>query len=167
MLFIRFKQTNLGVSMSKKLLIAASLLLPLAAFAQKPITTCAKDDAEIAKLFDRWNASLATLDPQKVASNYADSAILLPTVDSDVHDLPAERITYFTMFLKKKPVGTITERHIRRFCNVAIDSGTYLFKLTGEDGKVSDVAARYTFVYQNTSKGWKIIEHHSSVFPQK
>lgn len=33
-----------------------------------------------------------------------------------------------------------------------------MFKLTGDDGKVSDVPARYTFVYQNTFLLCKVVE---------
>ena len=39
--------------------------------------TCTKTSAqEIAALFDRWNASLATLDPDKVVALYAPEAVL-------------------------------------------------------------------------------------------
>lgn len=36
------------------------------------------NETEIARLFDRWNQSLQTGDPDKVVENYADDAILLP-----------------------------------------------------------------------------------------
>jgi hypothetical protein len=36
-------------------------------------------ESEIAALFDRWNQSLQTGDPHKVAANYAERSILLPT----------------------------------------------------------------------------------------
>lgn len=35
------------------------------------------DERQIAALFDRWNASLATLDPDKVVANYAPDGVLL------------------------------------------------------------------------------------------
>lgn len=42
---------------------------------------CVKvSESDVAALFDRWNASLATLDPDKVAENYGSNAVLLPTL---------------------------------------------------------------------------------------
>ena len=37
---------------------------------------------QVEGLFDRWNSSLATLDPEKVVENYAPDAVLLPTVSN-------------------------------------------------------------------------------------
>jgi hypothetical protein len=39
----------------------------------------ATTEAEIESLFDRWNQSLQTGDSHKVAANYAERSILLPT----------------------------------------------------------------------------------------
>jgi hypothetical protein len=37
---------------------------------------------QIAALFDRWNASLQTKNPDEVVKNYAADAVLLPTVSN-------------------------------------------------------------------------------------
>ncbi len=37
---------------------------------------------EIASLFDRWNNSLKTGDPDKVIANYAKNSMLLPTLSN-------------------------------------------------------------------------------------
>ncbi|MFO1434862.1 MAG: hypothetical protein U1F34_00255 [Gammaproteobacteria bacterium] len=42
--------------------------------------------SQIAGLFDRWNSSLATLDPAAVAANYAEDGVLLPTVSNDMRN---------------------------------------------------------------------------------
>jgi len=120
---------------------------------------------EIAKLFDRWNASLKTGKPEAVAANYAPSAVLLPTVSNKVRATPAAIRDYFVHFLELKPQGKIVERHIRVLGYVAIDSGLYDFTIT-RDGKQEVVGARYTFVYQRFGHEWKIIEHHSSKLPE-
>ena len=120
-------------------------------------------EAEVAALFDRWNASLATGNPDDVAANYAADAILLPTVSNKVRHNPAEIRDYFVHFLEKKPKGKIVERNIRFPApNVAIDSGLYVFDTTG-----GQVPARYTFVYRKVGGTWLIAEHHSSAMPEK
>ncbi|MGL4304892.1 MAG: SgcJ/EcaC family oxidoreductase, partial [Mycobacteriaceae bacterium] len=65
---------------------------------------------EVAALFDRWNASLATLDAEKVANEYASDAVLLPTVSNEPRTTRAAIVDYFAKdFLPKKPQGVITE----------------------------------------------------------
>jgi uncharacterized protein (TIGR02246 family) len=123
-------------------------------------------EQEIAQLFDRWNASLQTGDPDEVLKNYAPDAILLPTVSNKVRHNLAEVKDYFQNFLKLKPRGAINERHIRMFDEVAIDSGVYTFSLF-KDGKPTEVRARYTFVYHKVGDQWLISEHHSSMMPEK
>lgn len=120
---------------------------------------------EIAALFDRWNASLATGKPEAVAANYAPTGVLIPTVSNKVRTTPEAIKDYFVHFLELKPVGKIVERHIRVLGYIAIDSGLYDFTVT-RDGKQDVVGARYTFVYQKFGRDWKIIEHHSSKLPE-
>ena len=125
--------------------------------------TCARiSEAEVKGLFDRWNASLATLDANKVTANYTADAVLLPTVSNIPRTNHAEISTYFEKdFLPKHPQGTIDRRWIKIGCNVAQDVGLYTFKLT-----TGTVQARYTFVYQYTGGSWLISHHHSSGMPQ-
>ncbi len=119
----------------------------------------------IESLFDRWNETLQSGDAARVAALYADDAILLPTVSNQVRHNHAEIADYFVTFLKKKPFGRIDESNVRAFGDIAINSGGYTFALT-QDGVVSDVRCRFTFVYRREGEGWKIIEHHSSQMPE-
>ena len=121
---------------------------------------------QIAKLFDRWNASLQTGDPAQVAANYAPDAVLVPTVSNKVRDTPALIEDYFHHFLELKPKGYINERHIRIYGPLAVDSGLYTFDITDKKGQPQKVGARYTFVYRRMGATWKIIEHHSSKLPE-
>jgi uncharacterized protein (TIGR02246 family) len=134
---------------------------PLQAQTQCPEVT----RPQIAQLFDRWNGSLQTGDPNKVTLNYARNAILLPTVSNQVRRNHKEIQDYFVTFLQKQPVGTINYRSIRLYCGVAIDSGTYTFRLT-TNGQTQEVPARYTFVYNKVGNQWLIAEHHSSAMPE-
>ncbi|MGK9230127.1 SgcJ/EcaC family oxidoreductase [Inquilinus limosus] len=124
----------------------------------EPIT-----EAGVAKLFDRWNTSLATLKAEAVAANYAEDAILLPTLSNTPRLTQEERIDYFKHFLEKRPRGQIDSRVIRIGCNKATDSGTYTFTL--DDG--SKVPARYTYAYAFIDGAWLITSHHSSAMPEK
>ncbi|HYW21492.1 MAG TPA: SgcJ/EcaC family oxidoreductase [Nodularia sp. (in: cyanobacteria)] len=120
---------------------------------------------EIAELFNRWNKSLQTGDPNLVTQNYARNAILLPTVSNQVRRNHEEIQDYFEKFLTQKPIGKINYRNIRLYCGVAIDSGTYTFTLRN-NGQSQELPARYTFVYNRVGNRWLIAEHHSSAMPE-
>jgi len=121
---------------------------------------------QIAALFDRWNATLATGDAHRVTDLYAPNAVLLPTVSARIRTNPAAIADYFEHFLESKPVARIQQR----FINVlgptsAVDTGLYQFTLTNKDGRKTIVNARYTFVYELIAGRWLITNHHSSTLP--
>lgn len=116
-------------------------------------------------LFDRWNNALGTLDPYRVAACYSDEAVLLPTVSNVPRTNRDEIADYFKHFLKKKPVGKVLQRNVKIGCNKVTDAGVYVFRV--HDGNtVTEVPARYTFVYENRGGEWLIAHHHSSVMPE-
>lgn len=119
-------------------------------------------EKQVEGLFDRWNTSLATLDPDKVVENYAPDAVLLPTVSNKPRLTQEERRAYFVDFLKKKPQGKIDTRTIKIGCDKVIDTGTYTFTLA--DG--TKVPARFTFSYKFEHGKWLITSHHSSAMPE-
>ena len=119
--------------------------------------------AEIAALFDRWNASLRTGDPRRVVANYAPNSILLPTVSNRARFTIAEKEDYFTHFLMKRPEGSIDDRLIEVDCNSATDAGLYTFRFA--DG--TKVKARYSFSYKKIGNEWLITSHHSSAMPEQ
>lgn len=125
-------------------------------------------EAEIAALFDRWNASLQTGDPHQVVVNYAEKSILLPTVSNTPRLTRAEKENYFENFLQKRPSGKIDLRFVDIACNMAVDAGLYTFTF-GASGQV--VQARYSFTYRwfpEAPNGgqWLITSHHSSAMPE-
>lgn len=144
---------------------AAAIGLSAPAFAQAQTTgaSCAPaTEPQITALFDRWNDSLRTLDPDKVTANYAADGVLLPTMSNQPRTNPSEIREYFVKFLKAEPQGKIDRRIIKLGCNVAQDVGTYTFKF--KDG--ATVQARYTYVYEYQRGQWLIAHHHSSVMPE-
>lgn len=144
---------------------AAALAVSTSAAAQAPALSASctpATEAQIAALFDRWNASLRTLDADKVVANYASDGVLLATVSNTPRTTPAAIHDYFVKFLKGSPQGSIDHRIIRIGCNVAQDVGTYTFRF--DDGK--KVHARYTYVYEWQNGQWLITHHHSSAMPE-
>ncbi|MCX4882437.1 MULTISPECIES: SgcJ/EcaC family oxidoreductase [unclassified Streptomyces] len=124
---------------------------------------------QIAGLFDTWNKALQTGDSDKVADLYARDATLLPTVSNEVRTDRAGIVDYFDHFLANKPVGTKIETIVNVLdSNSAIDTGVYEFTLTDHDtGRKRVVEARYTYTYEKIDGKWKIVNHHSSVMPEK
>lgn len=120
-------------------------------------------EQEIAGLFDRWNASLQTGDPDRVVANYATHSVLLPTLSNKPRLTPEEKKDYFEHFLAGKPVGAIDSRSIEIDCNSAFDAGLYTFKFANG----TQVKARYTYTYKWDGKQWLITSHHSSAMPEK
>lgn len=140
-----------------------------ASHAQAALTVQDPALQEVAGLFEQWNAALLTLDPEAVADMYHNESVLLPTVSNEVRTDRASKVDYFEKFLKLQPVGSLDESYVRWASDendTAINSGIYTFNVT-QDGKPSQVQARYTFVYRLGEDGvWKISEHHSSAMPE-
>lgn len=120
----------------------------------------------VAALFDEWNFALSSLDAAKVTQRYWPNAVLLPTVSNTPRTDAAMIGDYFEHFLAKRPRGRIDTRTVQTGCNVAMDMGTYTFSLMDDKGVTSEVAARYTFIYQFRDGAWKILHHHSSAMPE-
>jgi uncharacterized protein (TIGR02246 family) len=124
-------------------------------------------ETEIAALFDRWNAALATLNAENVTSLYAHDAVLLATLSNEVRPTHEKIEDYFVHFLEKKPQGQIDSRIISIGCNTASDTGLYTFTLHEKNGKIKKVPARFSFVYEYDDDQWLIEHHHSSLMPEK
>jgi uncharacterized protein (TIGR02246 family) len=124
-------------------------------------------DQRVYGLFERWNKSLATKNPDTVVANYAKDATLLPTV-KDGPLIGSEQIkAYFVAFLKQSPRGTIDQHVIHTGCNIAYDIGLYTFEVDGDTpGTRREIKARYTFVYVPDQGKWLIAHHHSSKVPE-
>lgn len=155
------KSNSMETDMKRHLLAAsviAMMATPVMAQECAPLT-----QPEVEQLFDRWNASLATLNADDVVENYSADSVLLPTLSNTPRLTQDERKAYFVDFLKKEPKGVIDNRTIKLTCNSAIDTGSYTFTL--KDG--SKVPARYTFTYEFKEGKWLISSHHSSAMPEK
>lgn len=147
---------------------ACSQLQPEAAHASVPHEASAPlaSEAEIAALFDRWNATLQNGGPHDMALLYAEDGVLLPTVSNVPRTNRVEIAEYFEHFLALEPRGTINERYIQVLDeNTAMDAGVYTFDIL-RNGVPTYVVARYTFVYERIDGRWRIVSHHSSAMPE-
>ena len=154
-------------------IVIAILCLGLVACASQPAADIAPragnvackptSEAEIAGLFERWNASLATGSPAKVVENYAARSLLLPTMSNTPRLTVAEKEDYFVHFLQDQPSGRVEMRQVQLGCNTASDAGLYTFAFA-RTGKV--VRARYSYVYAWDGRQWLITSHHSSAMPE-
>ncbi len=116
--------------------------------------------------FDRFNAAWQTLDPDTVTALFGANASLLPTVSGRMRTDEAGIRDYFVSFLQGRPFGTITESETTLGCNIATRAGNWTVKLTNaQTGAVSDVSARFTFIYTYEGGDWKIHHLHSSARP--
>ena len=114
-------------------------------------------------LFDRWNASLATGEPAEVAKLYADDAVL-QSDPSDRLRVGREEIgAYFSQFLQAHPRGAVTERTIRVDCGMAVDTGAFVYRVTGRrKGTRMLIGGRYTLQYAFRDGDWLIVRHQIS-----
>ena len=157
--------TSVSALVTALLLAACASAPPSTGQTSQPTEACvATSEQQIAALFDRWNNSLQTGDPQKVAANYAPQSILLATVSNKPRISPAEREDYFRYFLADRPNGRIDMRVIQLSCNTAVDAGLYTFTFAKTGAQVK---ARYTYTYKWDGKQWLITSHHSSAMPEQ
>ena len=156
------------------LLVAVSAIA-MPAFAQSGGTqasitvapACAPVTAEqVNAQFARFNDAWQTRDPDTVTALFGANATLLPTVSGRMRTDTAGIRDYFVTFLQSRPVGTINDSETTLGCNIATRAGNWTVQLTdAQSGAVSEVSARFTFIYTYEHGDWKIHHLHSSVRP--
>lgn len=158
----------------RNLMIAATLAigtamvaLPVKAEAKAKRTACvAVTQAQVDGLFKQFNDGFQTQNPDVMVPLFSRDAVLLPTVSGKMRTDAAGIRDYFVSFLPNKPFGTITESETTIGCNMATRAGNWTVKLTNPTtGEVTDVAARFSFIYVYEDGQWKIAHLHSSVRP--
>ena len=158
-----------------KLIAAALTMAVVAGIAVVPAEAEAKSKApkcvavtqpQVDGLFTQFNDGFQTQNPDVMTALFSRDAVLLPTVSGKMRTDAAAIRDYFVSFLPNKPFGTITESETVLGCNIATRVGNWTVKLTNPTtGAVSDVPARFSFVYVYEDGNWKIAHLHSSVRP--
>jgi len=132
--------------------------------AKKAAATISRKEAR--DFLDTWLKAISVGNASEVVKLYAEDAVLLPTLAADIKNTAELRKGYFDHFTAlPKLKGVIDEVQTSVFHDVATNSGLYTFTYE-KDGKVVTVPARFTYVYEKTPEGWKIVEHHSSALPE-
>jgi hypothetical protein len=121
----------------------------------------ATSSADIAALFDRWNAALRTGRPNQVLASYAGKSVLLADGSTSPHLSPQEKTAYYRRFLARRPVVHIASRAIDIDCDRALDTGTYTIKF----GDGAQLTAGYSVAYQRFGDRWLIVNHRYSALP--
>ena len=123
--------------------------------------------AQVDGLFAGFNAAWATKNPQTVTNLFTPDAVLLATVSNVPRTTPTGIKDYFVTFLTNSPVGTIDSSTTALGCNSATRVGTWTVALTNPTTNVvTNVKARYSFIYRYGRDGWKIYHLHSSMMPE-
>lgn len=123
---------------------------------------------QVRAAYNAWVNAIQTANCQGsvVSSLYAPNGVLLATFDDRV--VGRQAITKYFDGLTCNDnlrVQTDTFRSGRKG-NLAWATGLYTFSFNDEAGERVEVPARYTFVFNRTKDGWKIVNHHSSVRPE-
>ncbi len=124
------------------------------------------EKAEVKEAFAAWRAALSGGDAQKVVDLYDDNAVLLATLNNDPIVTQSARLKYFEGLVTKKDMkATVDEEMIRVLdSNTVMVNGVYTFSFE-ENGKVTKIPARYTYVFEKENDAWMIVVHHSSKLP--
>lgn len=116
-----------------------------------------------------WACAIVSGRSDNVMRLYSDYAILKPTLSSIIRRNPQDIRAYFDGSEKFGDIGFINNNWKEvRFIksgntiirnDIAIDVGKYIF--VAQDG--IELIADYTFTYEKTVSGLKILSHHSSL----
>lgn len=123
--------------------------------------------ADVQRADRAWANAMATHNPEAVDRLYSSRAILLATYKARLLKTSAKRQKYFAnLFSELKNLKvTFNKEYCQVFPGGAASLGIYTF--SGIKGnQPTEIPARYTFVYQSTKNGCKLLVHHSSVVPK-
>jgi len=131
----------------------------------------ADTQADVQAAYQNWcrQIGLAKGNPDAILKLYAPDAILLSTFAPNIlYNRKGDIRDYFATLTRYPEIQCVPEKLVTQILNgVAVNSGFYHFSYLDADGKVVNIPARFTFVYQHENKEWLIINHHSSEMPKK
>ncbi len=129
------------------------------------------DRNAVRKAYSDWCEAVgkAKGDAAVMVKFYAPDAILLPTLYPKILiNRNGGLNDYFSKFTSKPNLQCQPKKIMTQiYEDVAINSGYYDFTYNDKDGNLKTVPCRFTFVYELKDKHWLIIEHHSSIKPDK
>ena len=112
-----------------------------------------------------WVSAVETGTADDIVSLYDKDSVMLSAFATDPLTSHAQLRDYFGKVVKEPNRKVdVTAQDVRRFGNVASNTGLYVFHFE-QDGEPMDIPARFTFVYVLSGGKWSIISHHSSIVP--
>lgn len=122
---------------------------------------------EVKQADQRWAQAIKTGQPETVTQLYAKGAVLLATYENQPIVTDTGKQQYFShLFQTVKNLQVhYNQEIIHTFPGGAVSSGIYTFSGM-QDGKQVEIPARFTFVYEDSHHGCKLVAHHSSVLPK-
>jgi uncharacterized protein (TIGR02246 family) len=124
-------------------------------------------EVQIRAAADQWAKAVSSRVPQNVLQLYHLDGSLWGTLAQEyLHGHQAIH-GYFLNFLDKEDLTCEFKTGlVRIFDEFSFYSGTYVFTWKFSDKEV-ELPARFSFVYRKVKGNWLIMEHHSSMFPDK
>ncbi|CAN5223310.1 hypothetical protein BH10PSE19_BH10PSE19_16400 [soil metagenome] len=122
--------------------------------------------AQVKAAAQTWGEVLASGDAKKMATLYDTNAYLYATFQNKISSSEG-LLSYFKKLMLHPDLNVkFQKQNIRIHHATAINSGLYVFSYK-DAGKIVRIPARFTFVYTLQPNGWLIVEHHSSILPDK
>lgn len=131
------------------------------AFAAMQVTCHARDEAQVAALFEAWASDVHAGDSKALAGRYKRWALLQPDPKGKSMRRTKSRQRYFDELLARHPAIEVMKRHIKLMCNSAIDTGSYVIHFG--DGTTS--FWRYAITYDWDGRRWLIARHLLTPLP--
>lgn len=123
------------------------------------------DQKSLTQFIKDWGHSLKTNSVINIISHYDYNAMLWGTFADDLSKDKLSVENYFKHLLKNKNLSVeFGNYETRQYGDIFIQSGDYEFSFDKKNNKIR-IPARYSFVCKKDKNSWKIVEHHSSQFP--
>lgn len=123
------------------------------------------DQKSLTQFIRDWGHSLKTNSVFNIISHYDYDALLWGTFADDLSKDKKSVEKYFEHLLKNKNLKVeFGDYETRQYGDIFIQSGDYEFSFDKKNTLIK-VPARYSFVCKKDKNSWKIVEHHSSQFP--
>lgn len=123
------------------------------------------DQKSLTQFILDWGHALKTNSVFNIIAHYDYDALLWGTFADDLSKDKKSVEKYFEHLLKNKNLKVeFGDYETRQYGDIFIQSGDYEFSFDKKNSLVK-VPARYSFVCKKDKNSWKIVEHHSSQFP--
>jgi MFS superfamily sulfate permease-like transporter len=123
------------------------------------------DQKSLTQFIREWGNALKSNSVFNITSYYDYDALLWGTFADDLSKNKKSVERYFEHLFKNKNLSVeFGDYETRQYGDIFIQSGDYVFSFDKRNEHIK-VPARYSFVCKKDRNSWKIVEHHSSQFP--